>query len=163
MKIIEAAQVPELIKDGANIGTTGFLFAMVCDHIFDAIEESFLETGHPRDIELTSFSGLGLRKSGTGLDKFAHPGMIRGARIGHMLWAERLRGMITNNEIYCNIYPLGCLTQLVRDMGAGKPGIISKIGLGTFIDPRVEGGRANSVTETDTARLMEIDGEEYLY
>lgn len=163
MKIIEAAKVPELIKDGANIGTTGFLFAMVCDHIFDAIEESFLETGHPRDIELTSFSGLGLRKAGTGLDKFAHPGMIRGARIGHMLWAERLRGMITNNEIYCNIYPLGCLTQLVRDMGAGKPGIISKIGLGTFIDPRVEGGRANSVTETDTARLMEIDGEEYLY
>ncbi len=163
MKLIEAAEAAELIKDGANIGTTGFLYAMVCDYVFEAIEERFEKTGHPRDIELTSFSGLGLKVDGTGLDKFAHPGLIRGARIGHMLWSPRLRRMITEGEIYCNIYPLGCLTQLVRDMGAGKPGIISKIGLGTFIDPRIEGGRANSVTKTDTARLMEIDGEEYLY
>lgn len=163
MEIITAAEAAEKIKDGASIGTTGFLFAMVCDHIFDAVEERFLKTGHPKDIELTTFSVLGLRKDGTGVDKFAHPGMIRGARIGHMLWSPRLRRMITENEIYCNIYPLGCLTQLVRDMGAGKPGIISKIGLGTFVDPRIEGGRANTVTKTDSARLMEIDGEEYLY
>lgn len=163
MKLITAAEAAELIEDGASVGTTGFLFAMVCDYIFDAIEERYLQAGHPKDIELTSFSGMGLQIDGTGMDKFAHPGLTKHVRIGHMLWAQKLRRMITEGEISCNIYPLGCLTQLVRDMGAGKPGTISKIGLETFIDPRLDGGKANEKTKEPTARLMEIDGEEYLY
>lgn len=163
MKIIRQDEVAGLIKDGANVAASGFATSILADHIIRGIEKSFLETGHPRDLELISISCIGDKTPGEGMDRLAHRGLLRGLRTSHMNLCPLLQQAVTNNEIYCNVYTFGALVQVMRAIGSGRPGALTNVGLGTFIDPRIEGGRANSKTTEDVARLMDIDGEEYLY
>ena len=163
MKLIKKEDLKDIIKDGDSVATCGFTSAMLCDHAFRGIEESFLECGHPRDLEIVSVPFIGTRTPGEGMDRLAHKGLLRGARTTHINLCPNVQKAVMNNEIYCMMYPFGCIVQLYRDMGSGKPGIISKVGLGTFIDPRIEGGRCNEKTTENVCEVMEIAGEEYLF
>ena len=163
MKIIEQHEVAGLIKDGANVAASGFATSILADHIIRGIEKSFLETGHPRDLELTTISCIGDKTPGEGMDRFAHRGLLRGLRTSHINMCPLLQKAVTDGDIYCHIYTFGALVQLMRDMGSGKPGTITDVGIGTFIDPRLEGGRANRKTKEDVAEVMDIGGSEYLF
>ena len=163
MKLIKKEDLKDIIKDGASIATCGFTSSMLCDHAFRGIEESFLESGHPRDLEIVSVPFIGTRTAGEGMDRLGHKGLLRGARTTHINLCPNVQQEVMNNEIYCMMYPFGCLVQLYRDMGAGRPGTISKVGLGTFVDPRIEGGRCNEMTTEDVCEVIELAGEEYLF
>ena len=163
MKLIEQKDLRDIVKDGDSLATTGFTTSMLCDYVFRGIEKSFIETGHPKDLELISVPMLGIQKPHEGMDCLSHKGLLRGLRTCHINMAPEIQAEVMNNEIYCMMYPYGCIVQLYRDMGAGKPGIISKVGLGTFIDPRIEGGRCNALTKDNVCELMEIHGEDYLF
>ena len=163
MKVITQKEAAALIKDGSNIVMAGFTSALLPDHILRGIEGRFIEEGHPRDMELTTISCTGTKVPGEGMDRLARKGMLRGLRTTHMSMCPNLQQAVMDNDIYCNIYTFGALAQLIRDMGAGKPGTITSIGKGTFIDPTIEGGKGNSVTKDASCEVIDIHGEDYLF
>ena len=67
------------------------------------------------------------------------------------------------NKIAAYNLPLGCISQLYRDIAAGKPGMFSKVGLNTFVDPRYDGGAINPISTEKLVELKDIDGKEWLF
>ena len=163
MEVIDVRQLRDVIKDGDSIAATGFSKSGMPFYLFKGIEDSFLECGHPCDLEFNCVAMGGVNIPGTYHDHFGHRGLLSKIRVSHIALAPGINEQIDNNIIPGYMYPLGVLAQLYRDMGAGKPGVISKVGLGTYVDPRQEGGRMNSISVGDVAKLIKIDGEEWLF
>ncbi|NOI24398.1 acyl CoA:acetate/3-ketoacid CoA transferase [Vibrio mediterranei] len=161
-KVLTALQAANLLEDGDRVVLGGFIGAVVPEAIEHAVGTRFLETGHPRSLELYFTAG-----QGNGVDKatnhLAHPGMVSMAYGGHWGLIPRLQKLANANEIQGYNFPQGVIAQLLRDSAAGKPGTLSHVGLGTFVDPRFGGGKINALTVDDRVSLMEVDGEEYLF
>src|SRR6185295_12424541 len=121
-----------------------------------------LLTGTPRELGLVFTMAAGNRL-GRGLDRLAHKGLLKRAVGGHWALSPELGKMAVDNTIEAHNLPQGVISQLFRDTAAGKPGLLTRVGLGTFVDPRNGGGRVNERITDDRVRLLEIDDEEYLF
>jgi len=161
-KIVEASDAVDVIHDGDVIASAGYGGNGTPDQLFVALETRFLETGTPRDLTLVFAGGQGDMKD-RGLNRLGHAGLIKRVIGGHFGLIPRIEQLAVAGKIEAYNLPEGVLTHLYRDIGAGKPGTLSTVGLGTYIDPRHGGGRMNAATTEDIVRLMEIDGEEYLF
>ena len=103
-----------------------------------ALESRFLSQGRPKDLSLMCSAGQGDGKR-LGMNHFAHPGMLRRVIGGHWNWAPKLGEMAVDNQFEAYNLPQGTLVQLYGAMACGQPGVITKTGLGTFVDPRQQG------------------------
>lgn len=160
-KIISSAEAANLIKDGWSIAVSGFVGSGHPEALSSALEARFLNEGHPADISLMYSAGQGDGKS-RGLNHFAHKGMLRRVIGGHWNWAPELGAMALRNEIEAYNLPQGTITHMYRAQAGKQAGVFTKVGLGTFVDPRLEGGRLNKITEEPLVELVELDGEEWL-
>jgi len=161
-KVISAEQAAGLIKNGATIAIATMGLTGRPEEIAQAVEKRFLETGTPRDLCLVQGSACGDWKE-RGTTRWGHEGLIKkwiGALIGSSAGLSKLL-MENKMEAYC--LPQGVIVNLWREIAAGRPGLITKVGLDTFVDPRVEGGRMNSITVEDIVKVVEFDGEEWLF
>lgn len=161
-KFMSAADAVALVPDEATISITGGgggLCEAMC--LQEAIEARFLATGHPANMTLVHALGIGNQK-GTGVGRFAHKGMVRKVIGGHWVWSPEMQKMAANNEIEAHVLPGGVAMQLMREIAAKRPGLITHVGLGTFIDPRIDGGRMNEAATDKICEVIEIDGREYL-
>ena len=160
-KIMTAAEAAAMVKDGAVINTEGFVQSGLAETLNRALEQRFLETGHPRDLTIFTVAGQGAG-AGTGSDHFAHEGMVKRLIAGHYNLAPTLRTMAIEGKIEAYNLPQGTMAQMVRDAAGHRVGTITHVGLNTYVDPRIEGAKVNANTTEDIVKLIEIEGEEKL-
>ena len=161
-KIVSAAEALAIVRDGDTIATSGFVGSGTPDELIAALEKRFLDSGSPRDLTLVFAAAPGDAKE-RGLNRLAHKGLVKRVIGGHWALVPRLCELAVGNSIEAYNLPLGTLTHLFRDIAARRAGTITKVGLRTFVDPRQGGGKINDSTHEDLVRVLEIDGEEWLF
>ncbi len=161
-KVVSAREAAALIKSGDTLTTSGFVGIGVPDELLRALEQRFLDTGQPRDLGLVFAAGQGDGKD-RGLNRLGHAGLLKRVIGGHWGLIPRVAALAVAGKIEGWNLPQGCISQLYRDIAAGKPGMLSKVGLETFVDPRHGGGAINDLSTEPQVDLMRIGSEEMLF
>jgi propionate CoA-transferase len=161
-KVVTAAEAVRLVHDGDSVVVDGFMGQCFAEELTLALEQRFLLTGAPRDLGLVFTAAAGNRL-GRGLDRLAHKGLLKRAVGGHWGLSPELGKMAVDNIIEAHNLPQGVISQLFRDTAAGKPGLLTRVGLDTFVDPRQGGGKINERTTEDRVELVILGGAEYLF
>ena len=160
-KVVSAEDAVSRIHDGATVAMSGIVMAGVPEEVATAIEKAFLDRGHPRDLTFVQAAGIGdWDKAGT--SHFGHEGLAAKWIGGHVGTAPVMARLIEQNGCQGYFIPQGVGAQLFREIAAHRPGVITHVGLGTFVDPRLGGGRMNAVTKDDYVKLIEIEGSQFL-
>ncbi len=161
-KIVTPQQAIELIHEGDTLVCSGFGVVGVPDELLLALQQRFESTQSPRDLTLIFGGGPGDGKE-QGINRIALDGLIKRAIGGHWGLVPKLGAMATENRIEAWNLPLGVISHLYRDIAAGLPGNLSRVGLGTFVDPRLQGGKVNARTTEELVSLIELAGQELLF
>ncbi|GAB7389089.1 acyl CoA:acetate/3-ketoacid CoA transferase [Bacillaceae bacterium] len=165
-KVTSCADAVQRIPNGATV-TIGGLISVLCpEKVLLELEKRYLTTGEPRDLTVITPVRVGWSpQESTGLEHVAHPGMLKRLISGSFNVKEspRLTKMIRENEIEAYGFSMGTIFHWIRAIAAGQPGLVTKVGLHTYVDPRYDGGRLNSRSRDDLVQLIDIQGEEHLF
>ena len=162
-EFITAKEAVDRIKSGSTICTIGMTLVSACESILKELENRFLETGSPNQLTYMHTCGQSDRKAGA-VFHLAHEGLTKRIIGGHWGLCPKMMELISANKVEAYNLPQGKMAKFFHSMSLREPGNIIKVGLGTFIDPRIEGGKMNDRTKPleDIVDVVEIDGEEYL-
>ena len=161
-KVITASEAIALISDGDVMCTTGFLQSCVPEALHAALEKRFCETASPKGLTLIMCAGAGDSK-GLGTGRLHHEGLLSrviAANFGRM---PKVAQAALENKITGYNLPQGVISKLYRSCASGSPGLFTKVGLHTYVDPRLGGGKVNSATTEDIVKLVEVEGQEWLF
>lgn len=162
-KVMSAAQALDLISDEDSLAISAAGLVGYPDYVVKCLEDRFVETGHPAALTLYAGCGHGVPYLHQGDQRFGHEGFLKRVICSHPDVVPELRTLIEEDKLEAYVLPQGVLQHLYRCSAAKEPGLLTKIGMGTYIDPRQEGGKINSITKEDIVHLMELDGEEWLF
>ena len=163
MEKITADEAARLIEDGDAILISGSGGGhSVPEALLAAVERRFLAEGKPQGLTSVSVVGVGDRAA-LGASHLAHEGLIRRAITSALVDSPGLERLAAANKIEAYTFPQGVLSQLMRDMAGGRPGLLTKTGLHTFVDPRQQGARQSPRTPLDFVEVVNLAGEEWLF
>lgn len=162
-KLTSVQDAVKLIKDGDTVAFGGFVGAVHAEEVTAGIQASFLETAHPKDLTVVYAAGQGDGKE-KGLNHLGEEGLVKRIVGGHWGLVPRLQKLALENKLSAYNLPQGVISHLFRDIAAGKMGVLTHVGLKTFADPRLEGGKINDVSkkDIDLVKVVNIEGEERL-
>ncbi len=160
-KVVSVDEAVLLIRSGDTISIDGFIGGLAPEELLIGLERRFLETGEPNGLTLLFAAGIGDSR-GRGIDHLAHEGMLRRVIAGHWGLVPGLQKLALASKIEAYNFPQGVITHMYRDIAGHVPRTITHVGLGTFVDPRLEGGKVNAATTEDLVERIEFDGRDYL-
>jgi len=152
------------IPDGATVAVDGFTLMAVAEALYEAIEQAFRATGHPRDLVIVHAAGQSNRK--IGFEHFAVEGLAKRIVGSHWGLMPRMSAFLGEGRAQAVCLPQGQLATLYRSIAAGRPGNLTRIGLGTFVDPRIEGGKVNQPARDhspDYVAIQRVDDQDFMF
>jgi len=164
MQLGTAQQAARLIEDGDTVLITGSGSGMaVPEALLAAIEARYREESAPRRITAIHPVGLGNRGDELGASHLAHEGLLKRVVCGTVVDAPPIAKLALADQIEIYTLPQGVLSQLIREVAGGRPGLTTHVGLNTFVDPRHQGGKQSRLATEDLVELIERDGREWLF
>jgi propionate CoA-transferase len=161
-KVVSPADAAAIIRNGDTVSVSGFVGIGTPDELLIALERRFLDTKEPAGLTVVFAAAPGDGQE-RGLNRLAHEGLIKRAIGGHWALVPKLGRLALDNRIDAYNLPLGCIAQLYREIAGKRPGLLSRVGLRTFVDPRLDGGRLNRATPPDLVEVVELAGREWLF
>lgn len=170
MRVIDAQQAAEMVPDGATLAVSGGGYRVVPESLIEAVADRFARSGSPRGLTVVAIAMIERGRGGkggaeSGLNRLARDGLM--ARIITSSFSRassnELNVLIEGNGTAAYNFPMGTLVQLLRATAAGRKGFATPVGIGTFVDPRLGGGKVNARAKDDLCRLVELEGEEMIY
>src|SRR6476660_7663465 len=169
-KIVTAREAVRLIRNSDTVAIGGFGGIGIAEEVVHELGEIYKVSdadtanfGKPSNLTLFFGVGQGNPLNGRGLNRLAEAGLVRRVVGGHFNFIPAIQQIIVGNQSEGYNLPLGPIIHLYRDIAAGKPGHLSRIGLGTFVDPRFGGGKLNEKTTEDIVELITVGGKEYIF
>lgn len=165
-KICTAEEAAGIVKDGDLLVCAGNMNNCLAEEVCDAIEKRFLSEGHPQNMTIMSASGVGDMGPVGGVfrafEHFKHEGMVKRVIVGHNGSNHSIMALQAANKVESYNFPQGVIEHMFKTRAKGLDIELSKVGIGTFADPRIEGGKTNDCTKEDLVSVVNINGEEYL-
>jgi propionate CoA-transferase len=162
MRVVDAEEAVRLVPDGATVIVAGSGAGhAVPQRFIDALAAGFTRDGHPRDLTTVRVVGIG-DFADRGFSQLALPGLMRrtiGSNIGN---EPALGALVEAGELEAYSFPQGVLSLLCREIAGGRPGLVTHIGLDTYVDPRHTGGKQNPRTTEDLVEVVSLRGREWL-
>lgn len=161
-KVVAARDAVSVIRDGDVVASSGYGGHGVAEEILIALERRFVGDSSPRDLTLVWAGGQGDIES-RGLNHLGHEGLLKRTIGGHYGLLPKIEQLALDEKIEAYNLPEGVLVHLFRSIAGGGPGIVSRIGVGTFVDPRVEGGKLNESAVEDLVEVTEREDGSWLF
>jgi acyl CoA:acetate/3-ketoacid CoA transferase len=168
-KVISLQDAAALIPSGATVSVSSSSGLGCPDAMLKAIGERFAATGEPRGLTTIHPIAAGDMYGIAGIDHLACPGLLKRVIAGSYpsgpssLPSPKIWQLIHENRIEAYNIPSGILFQMHADAAARRPGVLTQVGLDTYVDPRRDGGRMNEATTEDIVQLVDFDGDQWLY
>jgi propionate CoA-transferase len=161
-KVVAARDAVSVVRNGDVVASAGYGGHGVAEQILIALEQRFVEEDSPRDLTLVWAGGQGDTED-RGLNHLGHQGLLKRTIGGHYGLLPKIEQLVLDEKIEAYNLPEGVLVHLFRSIASGGPGIVSTIGLGTFVDPRLEGGKLNASAVEDLVEITERADRSWLF
>lgn len=161
-KMMTADEAAQLLKDEDIVATNAFGSMQFPEELSEAVGRRFLKEGHPKDMGLICIAGQGAWIPDRMIEHMSHEGMLKRVVASHLTPMLRIKEQVAQNKIEAYNLPAGPMAHMFRASAGRKPCIITKVGLGCFVDPRQKGAQQNERSKDRLVEVIEIDGEEYL-
>jgi len=169
-KVITPAQAAALIRDGDVVSISSSSGLGCPDKVLQAIGERFDAEGVPRNLTTLNPIAAGDMYGIKGIDHIAKPGLLQRILAGSYpsgpssLPMPAIWRMIVDNQVEAYNIPSGILFDMHRDAAARRPGVLTQVGIGTFVDPEQQGCAMNAAAaERPVVRRESFDGRDWLY